>query len=135
VTSQDALDGRYGAPSPWRRRALVGGCVAVVAVFLGWLAWTAISHATPEVESELLSFDAVDAHTVTARVAVDRRDVDVEATCKVRAFAEDHTVVGEKSWSPDGEPRAEDDVTIRTERLATSVELVGCTTEGQSRPR
>ncbi len=113
----------------------MGGCVAVVAVFLGWLAWTAIAHSTPEVESELLSFDPVDAHTVTARVAIDRRDDDVEATCLVRAFAEDHTIVGELSWMPDGEAREEDDVTIRTDRQATSVELVGCTTDDQSRPR
>ncbi|MDQ4053515.1 MAG: DUF4307 domain-containing protein [Actinomycetota bacterium] len=135
MTSQDALAERYGAPSPWRRRALVGGCVVVVAVFLGWLAWTAFVHSTPEVESELVSFDAVDAHTATARVSIDRRDDDVEATCLVRAFAEDHSVVGELSWSPDGEAREQDDVTIRTERLATSVELVGCITEDQSRPR
>ena len=135
MTSQDALADRYGAPSPWRRRALVGCCVAVAAIFLGWLAWTAFVHSTPEVESELLSFDAVDAHTATARVSIDRRDDDVEATCRVRAFAEDHSVVGELSWSPDGEARERVDVTIRTERLATSVELVGCTTEDQSRPR
>ena len=135
MISQDALADRYGAPSPWRRRALVGGCAAVAAIFLGWLAWTAFVHSTPEVESELLSFDAVDAHTATARVSIDRSDDDVEATCRVRAFAEDHSVVGELSWSPDGEARERIEVTIRTERLATSVELVGCTTEDQSRPR
>ena len=135
MTSQDALADRYGAPPPWRRRALVGGCAALAALFLGWLAWTAFIHSTPEVESELLSFDAVDAHTATARISIDRSDDDVEATCLVRAFAEDHSVVGELSFSPDGEPRERVDVTIRTERLATSVELVGCTTEDQSRPR
>ena len=68
-------------------------------------------------------------------VAVDRRDDDVDATCLVRAFAEDHTVVGELSWTPDGEAQQSDEVSIRTERRATSVELVGCTTEDQSRPR
>ncbi len=135
VTSQDALAGRYGPPSPWRRRALLGGCVAVAAVFLAWLAWSAFVHATPEVESDLESFEVVDDHTATAVVAVDRRDDDVAATCLVRAFAEDHTVVGELSWSPAGDAQQSDDVTIRTERRATSVELVGCTTEDQSRPR
>ena len=135
MSSQDALDERYGAPAPWRRRALLGGCVAVAVVFLGWLGWTAVVHASPEVESELVSFVAVDDHTATARVSIDRRDGDVEATCLVRAIAEDHTIVGELSWSPEGEPRQQDEVTIRTERRATSVQLVGCTTPDQARPR
>jgi hypothetical protein len=135
VTSQDALAERYGAPSPWRRRALIGGSIALAVVFLGWLAWTAIVHATPEVESELVSFDIVDEHTTTARIAVDRSDETVRASCRVRAYAEDKTVVGELSWTPVGEARAHDEVTIRTEREATSVELVGCTTEEQQRPR
>ena len=135
MTSQDALAQRYGAPSPRRRRALIGACVVLVVVFLGWLAWSAFVHSTPEVDSELVTFDIVDDHTATALISVDRRDDDVEASCLVRAFAEDHSVVGELSWTPDGDPQEEDDVTIRTERRATSVELVGCTTEDQSRPR
>ncbi len=135
MTSQDALAERYGAPRPWRRRALIGTCVALAVVFLGWLGWTAIVHSTPEVESELVTFDIVDDHTATALISVNRRDDDVEATCLVRAFAEDHSVVGEESWTPEDEGESESDVTIRTEREATSVELVGCTTEDQSRPR
>jgi hypothetical protein len=114
---------------------LVGGCVVVAAVFLGWLAWSAFVHATPEVESDLESFEVVDEHTAIAQVAVDRRDDSVVATCLLRAFAEDHSVVGELSWTPEGEANRSDGFTIRTERRATSVELVGCTTEDQSRPR
>jgi hypothetical protein len=135
VSSQDALAQRYGVPSPWRRRALVAACVALATVFLGWLAWVTFVHSTPDVESELVTFDIVDEHTATALISVDRSDDDVEATCLVRAFAEDHSVVGELSWTPEGEAQREEDVTIRTERRATSVELVGCTTEDQSRPR
>ncbi len=135
MTSQDALAQRYGAPAPWRRGVLVGTCVAVAVVFLGWLGWTAVVHSTPEVESELVTFDIVDDHTATALISVNRRDDDVAATCLVRAFAEDHSVVGEESWTPEGEGEQETDVTIRTEREATSVELVGCTTPDQSRPR
>lgn len=135
MTSQDALAQRYGATSHWRRRVLVGGCIAVAAVFLGWLAWTAFVHSTPEVESELVTFDIVDDHTATALVSIDRRDGEVEATCLVRAFADDHVVVGEATWTPEGQPQGEHDVRIRTEREATSVELVGCTTKDQARPR
>ena len=55
-----------------------------------------------------------------------------DASCLVRAYAEDHTVVGDVSFEPkDGT----NDVTIRTERLATSVERIGCTAEGQNNAR
>ncbi len=135
MTSQDALSQRYGAPSPWRRRALVAVCLALAAVFLGWLTWTAFIHSNPDVESTLVNFDIIDDHTATARISVDRRDDDVAATCLVRAFAEDHSVVGELTWTPDGDARKVADVTIRTERKATSIDLVGCTTADQSRPR
>ena len=135
MTSQDALDQRYGVPSRRRRRLVVVGCVVVAGVFLGWLGWTAFVHSTPDVESGLVSFVTVDEHTATAVISISRRDADVEATCLVRAFAEDHSVVGELSWTPDGAAQERNEVTIRTERVATSVELVGCTTEDQSRPR
>jgi hypothetical protein len=135
VTSPEALEARYGAPAPWRRRALIGAIGALVLVFLGWLTWTTLAHSTPDVDSEMVSFEIVDKHTVTARVSIDRRDDDVDATCLVRAIAVDHSVVGELSWKPDGEPRKQDVVTIRTERRATSVDMVGCTTPDQSRPR
>lgn len=135
MTSPEALTDRYGAPAPWRRRVLIGACAAVVLVFLGWLAWTAFSHSTPEVESEIVSFDVIDDHTATVVVAIDRRDGDVDATCLVRAIAEDHSVVGELSWKPDGQAREQEEVTIRTERRATSVQVVGCTTPDQRRPR
>jgi hypothetical protein len=134
VSSQEALAERYGAPAPWRRRAtwIVSGLLA--AVFLAWLAWTAVFHSTPSVDSDLVSFDVADQHAATAlvdvRVADDAQDVE----CLLRAFAEDHSVVGELSFSPaPGDPdRLEQ--TIRTERQATSVEFVGCTAEGQARP-
>jgi hypothetical protein len=126
---------RYGAPSPWRRRALVGASVALVAAFLGWLIWTVLVHAAPPVASELLTFDVVDEHSVVAVVQVQLADDDVEATCLLRAFAEDHSVVGELSFTPDPQDGERLEQTIRTERRATSVESVGCTAEGQSRPR
>ena len=54
------------------------------------------------------------------------------ARCVVRALADDHSVVGEVAFTPvDGR----NEVVIRTERRATSADLVGCTAEGQSRPR
>jgi hypothetical protein len=50
----------------------------------------------------------------------------------VRALAQDHSVVGEMSFTPQDGDNA---VSVRTERIATSVDLVGCTAEGQPRSR
>jgi hypothetical protein len=110
---------------------LVGAVAVVAAVFLGWLAWTAVFHATPAVESELTSYDVVDDGSASAVVIVSLAD-DVVASCRIRAFADDHTTVGEVAFEPvDGR----NEVTLRTERRATSVTLLGCTAPGQPRPR
>ena len=62
------------------------------------------------------------------------RDGGSAASCTLRAFAEDHSTVGELRWTP-GPASGREELTIRTERRATSVEGVGCTAQGQSRPR
>ena len=128
----DLVD-RYGAPAPWRRRLLLVACVAVAAAFLGWLGWTAWAHSTPQVESELVGYEIVDEHTATAVVQVKLSDDDVDATCTLRAYAEDHTAVGELAFTPESSGRTER--TVRTERRATSVDLLGCTAPDQNRPR
>ena len=117
MSSQAVPTHRYGAPAPWRRRALIVACVVVALAFGGWLAWTTASHSTPDVESELIGSD------------------DVVATCLLRAVAEDHSVVGELSFTAEPEQGTRYEQTVRTERLATSVDLVGCTTPDQPRPR
>ncbi|CAB4735086.1 unannotated protein [freshwater metagenome] len=132
MTSQDLLRERYGAPAPWRRRALIAASGVLVLAFVGWLAWTTWVHATPAVDSEMVGFDVLDEHAVEATVAIKLQD-GVDADCLLRAFAEDHTTVGELSFTPTGTGRTVE--TIRTEREATSVELVGCTAPGQPRPR
>jgi len=133
--SSDVLAERYGAPRPWRRRATAGLSVVVAVVFLGWLAWTAWAHSTPEVTSEMETFTVVDEHTVDAVVVVDLRDDDVEATCLLRAFAEDHTTVGELEFVPDPDLGARQRQSVRTDRRATSLELLGCKADGQTRYR
>jgi len=131
VTSPSALADRYGTDRPARRRLVLALVAVVVAAFAGWLAWATWAHSTPDVDSEFLGFEVVDDHAATAFVSVALGD-DVEARCLVRALAEDHSIVGELSFVPrDGR----NDVTIRTERVATTVTLDGCTTAGQPRPR
>jgi hypothetical protein len=131
VPTQPSGD-RYGRPAPWRRTAVVvaSGLVGVLA--LSWLAWTTLFHSTPAVSSRLVGWEVVDDHAVAARIDVVIRGDDIRATCQVRAIADDHTVVGEASFIPtDGR----NEVEVRTERRATSVESIGCTTPDQPRPR
>ncbi len=122
---------RYGAPSPVRRRLVVAAIGLVVVVLAGWLVWSTLFHATPGVESQQAAYDIVDDNRATALVSVSLED-GVVASCTLRAFADDHSTVGELAFEPvDGR----NDVTIRTERRATSVTLLGCTAPGQPRPR
>lgn len=125
------LADRYGTPARWRRPVVVAVTAAVAAVGLTWLAWAAWFHGTPDVTSEIVTYEVVSDHATDTRLDVDLAD-GVTASCRVRAYAEDHTTVGELAFEPvDGA----NSVTIRTERRATSVEKLGCTTDGQTRPR
>ena len=114
---------------------VVGVAVAVGSRSAAWLAWTILVQSRPAVASGELRFEIVDANTAEATFEVELRDDDVEATCRLRAYAEDKTLVGEVAFAP--EPDATGEVTreIATDRRATAVELVGCTAPGQSRPR
>ena len=130
------MAGRYGSQTPRRRRAVIlaSGVVGVLA--LAWLAWAGWSQSTPDVESNLQSFEVVDSHRAEATVVVDIRSDGVTASCLVRAVGTDHSVVGERNFEVTGDSGASrHDVTVRTERRATSVEMIGCTTPDQSRPR
>ena len=122
---------RYGAPSPVRRRLAVGVIALVVAVLAGWLAWVTLFHATPAVESELVAYDVIDDNRASAVVSVSLED-GVVASCRLQAYADDHSTVGELAFEPvDGG----NEVTLRTERLATTVSLIGCTAPDQPRAR
>jgi len=125
------LTDRYGAPARWRRPAAVGLAIVLAVVGLTWLGWTAWFHGSPDVRSEVVTFEVTSDHQVEARVDVQLED-GVEASCRVRALAEDKTAVGELAFTPvDGV----NEVVIRTERRATSVEKLGCTSPDQPRPR
>ena len=133
MTSQYLMAQRYGAPAPWRRRAAVIATV-VLAVVSGLLvAWAAWTHATPEARSELVGFTVTDEHEVVADVQVQLSDRASDVQCVLRALAEDKSAVGEAVFTPEDSGRIS--VPIRTERRATAVEKVGCTADGQKRPR
>ena len=125
------LADRYGAPARWRRPAAVGLAVVLAVVGLTWLGWTAWFHGSPDVRSEVVTFEVTSDHQVETRVDVQLED-GVQASCRVRALAEDKTAVGELAFTPVG---GVNNVVIRTERRATSVEKLGCTSPAQPRPR
>ena len=125
------LADRYGTAPGWRRPVAVSLAVVVAVVGLGWLGWTMWFHTNPAVRSELVSFQVTGDHETQARLDV-RLGEGVDATCRLRAFAEDHTPVGELAFTPTS---GTNEVVIRTERRATTVEKLGCTSEDQPRPR
>jgi hypothetical protein len=131
------LASRYGSPNRTARFALLSVVVVVVAGLLAWLVWVMVVQSRPLVHSQAVSYQVVDEHAATARFTVVRREADVRASCLLRAYAEDHAVVGEANVPvAAGEPRRTTiGATVRTERRATSVELLGCVSEGQSRRR
>jgi hypothetical protein len=132
----DALADRYGTASAGRRRTIIAVSGVVGLVAFAWVAWVFWFQSNPDVQSSLRSFDVVDTHSVRASVAVKPSSRDVSASCLVRAFGVDRSVVGELNFKVEDESRAMvHTVTVRTERKATAVELIGCTTSDQSRPR
>jgi hypothetical protein len=131
------LSQRYGSPSGTRTKAVVALVVVVAAAGLSWLVWVMLEHGRPEVQSSMVSFRAEGQHAAVARFDVVRRSADVEASCLLRALAADHTIVGELDVAvgPGGPTTQTLEKSIRTERAATSVDLVGCSTDDQAQRR
>ena len=129
---------RYGAPSRARRPLVVGAVAVVGLVALAWLVWVVLVQSRPQVSSQLVGFTVRGEHAARASFTVVRRDESVRASCLLRAFASDHAVVGELTVPVAGRTggtQSQLTRTVRTEREATTVDLVGCTAPGQSAPR
>jgi hypothetical protein len=126
------LSERYAAPPSWRRPATVAAVAVLAVAALTWLAWAAFVESTPKVHSQLIGWEVVDAHSATARLDVSISAGTTHPVCTVQAFASDHTIVGQLRFTPDDGPNR---VTVQTSRTATSVDLPGCTADGQDQPR
>ncbi len=125
------LADRYGR-RPRGRRTWILVAAVVGTPFILWLAWVVAIYSNPAVQSSDRAFEIVDEHLATADIQVTLADDAVDPTCRVRALAADKQPVGDLPFVPvDGVNHVE----IRTERLATAVELIGCTAKGQSNPR
>jgi Domain of unknown function (DUF4307) len=135
VTPTDLAE-RYGAPSRARRPLVVATAVVLAVAAAAWLVWVMTSHARPEVTSQMVGFDVRDEHAVTATFTVVRRDAAVRASCVLRAVAADHAVVGQLAVAVTSGPATQRvHARLRTERSATSVELMGCSTKDHPAPR
>jgi Domain of unknown function (DUF4307) len=126
------LTERYAGPPGWRRPVTIAAVAVVAAAALAWLAWAAFVEATPKVSSQLIGWQVADAHSATARVDVRISGGTTHASCTVQAFASDHTIVGELRFTPED---GTNQVTVRTSRSATSVDVPGCIADGQDQPR
>ena len=127
---------RYGAPSRARRPLVIVLAVVLSAALVGWLVWATARHSRPEVSSQLEGFRVPGEHSATATFTVVRRQADVRATCVLQASAADHATVGQltvRVTVGGAEPRLTR--SMRTERRATAVDLLGCTAPGQPQPR
>lgn len=128
---------RYGTDRARTRPLVLTGVVVVAAAGLGWLLWAMLWQARPLAQSQLVTFAVNDEHSAVATLTVVRRTGNVEASCLLRATAADHSIVGELNFTVDSAHGATATLTrqIRTEREATTVDLLGCLAEGQDRRR
>ena len=130
------LDARYGRSGRSRRPLIIAVVAVVVAAGLAWLAWAAFVQSTPPVSSRLLGFEIISPTSAKATIQVDRTE-STEASCRLQAKAADFSIVGELTVTVAADAPRHQTVpaTLTTQRAATSVVLVGCTTPGNPRPR
>jgi Domain of unknown function (DUF4307) len=129
------LDARYGRDRRSRRPLLIGVLAVVVLAGLGWLTWAAVIGSNPPVTSRLLGFEVMSATSANATIQVDRTK-SVEASCRLQAKAADFSIVGELTLTVPADSARHQTlpVTLTTQRSATSVVLIGCTTADSHHP-
>ncbi|MDX6248207.1 MAG: hypothetical protein QOF10_1567 [Kribbellaceae bacterium] len=130
------LDARYGRTRRGRKPLVLGAISTVVLIALVWLLWVAFVQSTPPVSSRLLGFKITSPTSATATIQVDRAK-SVEASCRLQAKSADFSIVGELTVTvaPDSPRRQTVDATLTTQRDASAIILVGCTTADDPHPR
>lgn len=130
------LDARYGRTRRGRKPLVLGAISTVVLIALVWLLWVAFVQSTPPVSSRLLGFKITSPTSATATIQVDRAR-SVEASCRLQAKSADFSIVGELTVTvaPDSPRRQTVDATLTTQRDASAIILVGCTTADDPHPR
>ena len=116
--TQDFLRERYGKSSSnlWKYLAL-----AMLAIGLPWLMWSAWHHANPDVRITLVSFKPIDEREIEIKFELDRRDPSIPQSCILVARDFDKNIVGEIDL--DVAPSPSNPITITT-RIPTRLEAV-----------
>ena len=123
---------RYGTGSRRRRPVVVALAVVLLLAGAAWVTWAAGHHGRPSVTSQLAAYQVRGEHAVRTTFTVTRRDPRVAASCLLQAVAADHSGVGELTVPVRSGPASSRvSATLRTERRATTVELLGCTAPDQ----
>lgn len=121
MTEQSSLADRYGTPSRGRATFTKAAVVIVAVMFLGWIAWGFLGSA-PDARFGTVGYDVVDDHRIDVTAEVRLSDAD-SAECLVRAMSADKATVGELSFTA---REGQQEVTVRTERRASTAEVVNC---------
>jgi hypothetical protein len=118
-------------------RLIVGVVVGLIVIaLLAWLVWAIAGSANPAVSSTEVTKNENGPHSAWIRYQIQYGNGPVDATCTVRALADDSEEVGRTSFTPARNATSKDvyKVSFRTTRLASSIEWLGCTAPGQPRP-
>lgn len=129
------LDARYGRTGRGRKPLVLGIIAILAAVALAWLLWVAFLASNPPVSSRMIGFTITSPTSAKATIQVDRSK-SVEAKCRLQAKAADFSIVGELTVTvpADSARQQSIDASLTTQRAATAVVLVGCTTADAHRP-
>jgi hypothetical protein len=120
------LTQRYGGARPRRRTPIVLGTLLALAL-LAWAIWAGSAGGNPAIAASVSSYQVVGTHEIQVKISAHFRNDRVDGSCLVRATAADHTVVGELNLTADQLRAALGSwIPIRTERRATTAELVRC---------
>ena len=109
-------------------KAIIAGLLGgVVSFLLGWLVWAALSHSRQDVGALVESFDVRSPHQVAVTVLITRTS-SAAVHCTVAAIASDHATVGQRvlRLPPGSSGTSRVSALVRTEREATTVDVVGC---------
>ncbi|MFD7532112.1 MULTISPECIES: DUF4307 domain-containing protein [unclassified Streptomyces] len=125
-------ENRYGRSADQRadRKLKIIGSV-LGAVLLGVVGWIGYDYVTGQgISAEVIKRQVVSDQRVDVHLEV-RKDKDAKGYCTLRAQHEDGSDVARKDFRFDERTDRIDRVlSLRTTARATSVELLGCTTDG-----
>lgn len=123
-------DDRYGTSSRRAGTGLVVAVVLVVAAFLGWVGWAAVSGADRGLQAEVTAFSVVSDQAIDVSVAA-AAGVSGQLSCRLQALDRTHDVVGVGGvrLDADSPTSREVQVTLRTRARAVTA-IVGTCSAG-----